>query len=156
MINNLTTFLTYENIYLAANWGVIPFWLLLIVAPNNFLSRTIVQSIIVPLLLSMAYIFIAYKIYLEGNIFEGFNLYLGLENLYTVYSDESFLLIFWLHFLALSLFVGCWISRDSQKYFIPKILTIVSLLATYFSGPVGLVVYWFFRIFFTKKINFNE
>ena len=39
---------------------------------------------------------------------------------------------------------------------IPKIITIPSLILTYFTGPVGLVVYWFFRIFFTKKISFND
>ena len=32
MINNLLSFLSYENIYLIANWGVIPFWLLLVIA----------------------------------------------------------------------------------------------------------------------------
>ncbi len=30
MISNLLSLLTYENIYFIANWGVIPFWLLLI------------------------------------------------------------------------------------------------------------------------------
>ena len=38
MINNLLSFLTYENIYLVANWGVIPFWFLLIFIPNPSLQ----------------------------------------------------------------------------------------------------------------------
>lgn len=156
MINNLLTFLTYENIYLLVNWGVIPFWLLLIIAPNNLFSKIMVHSIIAPLILALAYVFVAYEIYKAGNIFEGFELYLGLENLYSVYSEESFLLIFWLHFLALSLFLGGWITRDSQKYFIPRIFTILSLIVTYFSGPIGLIVYWFIRIFYSKKISFND
>ena len=156
MINNLVTFLTYENIYLLANWGVIPFWLLLIVAPNSIFTKALVHSIVVPLLLAFAYIFIVYQIYITGDFFEGFELYFGLESLYSVYSDESFLLIFWLHFLALSLFLGSWISRDSQRYLIPKVFTILSLILTYFSGPVGLVFYWFIRIFFSKKISFND
>jgi len=79
-----------------------------------------------------------------------------LDNLYSVYSEESFLLIFWLHFLSISLFIGSWIARDSLKFFVPRVLTIISLLLTYFAGPVGLVVYWFFRIFFSKKISFND
>ena len=32
MLNNLLAYITPENIYLVANWGVIPFWLLLIFA----------------------------------------------------------------------------------------------------------------------------
>ena len=156
MINNLEAYLTFENIYLIANLGVIPFWLMLILAPSHSATKFLVHSIIVPLLLAVAYIFVAYKIYIEGNFLEGFNLYLGLEELYAVYSNETFLLIFWLHFLSISLFVGSWISRDSERYMVPKIFTILSLIITYFTGPVGLVVYWLIRIFFSKKISFHE
>jgi hypothetical protein len=156
MINNLEIYLTVENIYLLANWGVLPFWFLLIIAPNNGVTNFLAQSIIAPLLLALAYIFIAYKIFLDGDILESFNLYLSLEDLYAVFSDEKILLIFWLHFLSISLFIGSWIVRDSYKYMIPKFLTIISLILTYFTGPVGLLIYWFFRIFFSKKISFNE
>ena len=41
MINNLLGILNYENIYLIANWGVIPFWLLLIFLPNNQITNLI-------------------------------------------------------------------------------------------------------------------
>ena len=156
MINNIEAYLTYENIYLVANWGVIPFWLLLLTVPNHGLTKFFTHSIVAPLLLATAYIFVAYKIYLEGNIFSGFDLYFGLENLYAVYSDETFLLIFWLHFLSISLFVGSWIARDSDKYLVPKILTIISLLLTYFAGPLGLFFYWFVRLFYAKKISFYD
>ena len=69
---------------------------------------------------------------------------------------ENFLLIFWLHFLSINLFIGSWMSRDAQKYMVPKILTMVSLILIYFSGPVGLVFYWIIRIFFARKISFYE
>ena len=156
MINNLLDILSYQNIYLIANWGVIPFWLLLIILPNHGVTNFFVQSIIAPLLLASAYCFVAYDIFLEGNIFNGFELYRGLDDLYAIFSSEAFLLIFWLHFLAISLFLGAWISRDSQRYIVPRFLVIISLILTYFTGPVGLFIYWFVRIFFAKKINFND
>ena len=156
MINNLLDILSYQNIYLIANWGVIPFWLLLIILPNHGVTNFFVQSIIAPLLLASAYCFVAYDIFLEGNIFNGFELYRGLDDLYSMFSSEAFLLIFWLHFLAISLFLGAWISRDSQRYIVPRFLVIISLILTYFTGPVGLFIYWFVRIFFAKKINFND
>ena len=156
MINNLLALLTYENIYLVANWGVIPFWLLLIFIPNHQLTNFFAQSIVVPLLLAIGYIYLSYLIFQDGNIFDSFELYKGLDGLYSMFANEALLLIFWLHFLAISLFVGSWIVRDSRKYFIPKILTIPSLILTYFTGPIGLVIYWFFRIFFAKKISFND
>ena len=156
MINNIEEYLTIENIFLISNWGVIPFWLLLLFSPNSSFTRFLVHSIIIPLMLGCAYVFIVYKIYLNDNFLEGFGLYLGIENLYAIFSDENFLLIFWLHFLSISLFVGAWIARDSTRYSIPKILTALSLTTTYFTGPLGIIIYWIIRIFFAKKISLNE
>ena len=156
MINNLLSLLTYENIYLIANWGVIPFWLLLIFLPNNQITNFFTQSIIPFLLLGVGYAYLSYKIYLENNIFDGFELYNGLDGLYSMFANEVLLLVFWLHFLAISLFMCSWIVRDGRKYLVPRIVTIPSLILTYFTGPVGLVIYWFFRIFFAKKISFND
>ena len=156
MINNLIEFINSDNIYLVANWGVIPFWLLLIFVPNHGFTNFFVQSIIAPLLLAISYAYFSYNLYLENNIFDGFELYRGLDGLYSMFANETLLLIFWLHFLAISLFTGGWIVRDSRRYLIPKIITIPSLILTYFTGPVVLVIYWFLRIFFAKKISFND
>ena len=156
MINNLLDILTYEFIYLLANWGVIPFWLMLIILPNYGVTSFLAQSIIVPLLLAIAYSFVAYNIFLEGSILDSFELYNGLSGLYSMFSNEAFLLIFWLHFLAISLFLGSWILRDSKKYMVPRFFVLISLVVTYFTGPVGLFIYWLIRIFFAKKISFND
>ncbi len=156
MINDLLALINPETIYLMANWGVIPFWVMLIIIPNHGLTNFFVQSIIVPLLLASGYMYLSYNLYLGNEIFDGFELYNGIDGLYSMFANEILLLIFWLHFLAISLFTGAWIVRDARKYFIPKIITIPSLVLTYFTGPVGLVVYWFFRIFFAKKISFND
>ena len=141
MINNLLNLLTLENIYLIANWGIVPFWLLLIVFPNHQVTNFFIQSIIVPLLLGTGYVYLSYNIYLDGNILGGFELYRWLDGLYSMFANESLLLIFWLHFLAISLFAGAWIVRDARKFFIPKIVIIPSLILTYLTGPVGLVFY---------------
>ena len=156
MTDNLLSFLTYENIYHIANIGVIPCWLLLILLPNHIITKFFVKSVIIPSLLSTAYIFISYQIYVTENIFEVFNLYLGLNELYALFSNEAFLLIFWLHFLSISLFVGNWIANDSQLYSVSRIFTIVSLILTYFTGPLGLVLYWIVRVFYSKKINYYD
>tara|TARA_Y100001958_G_C20696060_1_gene204257 strand:+ start:34 stop:504 length:471 start_codon:yes stop_codon:yes gene_type:complete len=156
MLNNLLTYFTSENIYLIANWGVIPFWLLLIFAPNHGLTNFFVQSIVAPALLAAGYAYLSYNLFLEKNIFDGFELYKGLDGLYSVFANENLLLIFWLHFLAISLFAGAWIVRDAKKYLIPRIFTTISIVLTYFTGPIGLFIYWFIRIFFAKKISFND
>ena len=94
--------------------------------------------------------------YLGNNLFDGFELYSGLDGLYSMFANETLLLIFWLHFLSISLFAGAWVVRDARRYFIPKIVTIPSLILTYFTGPIGLIFYWFIRILFAKKISFND
>ena len=156
MINDVLALINSETIYLVANWGVIPFWLLLIFVPNHGFTNFLVQSIIAPLLLAIGYAYLSYNVFLNNNILDGFELYDGLDGLYSMFANETLLLIFWLHFLSISLFAGAWIVRDSKKYLIPKIVTIPSLILTYFSGPIGLVFYWFIRIFFSKKISFND
>ncbi len=156
MINNLLTYLNLENIYLIANWGIIPFWLLLIFLPYHQLTNFFVQSVIAPLLLAVGYIYLSYGLFVEGDLFGGFELYSGIDGLYSMFANETLLLIFWLHFLSISLFTGAWIVRDGKRYLIPKIVLIPSLILTYFTGPIGLVLYWFIRIFFAKKISFND
>ena len=156
MINDVINFFDFETIYLFANWGIIPFWFLLIILPSHSLTNFLAKSVVAPLLLAIAYIFVSYNIYIQGNILDSFELYQGLDGLYSMFSNEAFLLVFWLHFLAISLFTGAWIVRDSQKYFIWRFLVIVVLVLTYFTGPVGLLLYWFIRIFFAKKVSFND
>ena len=121
MINEFEIYLTTENIYFWSNIGILPFWLLLIFLPNSKFTRILTNSIVIPLILVSAYSYIIYKAFLsDEQIFDVFNLYLSLESLYTIFATESFLLIFWLHFLALSIFLGSWISIDASKYLMPK------------------------------------
>tara|TARA_Y100000590_G_C15646092_1_gene986913 strand:+ start:361 stop:834 length:474 start_codon:yes stop_codon:yes gene_type:complete len=157
MLIQFQEFLTVENIYLWTNFGILPFWIMLLLIPNSKFTLIFVNSIIIPLILASAYIYVIYKIVLvEETFIEVFKLYLNLDNLYTVFSSESFLLLFWLHFLALNIFLGSWISREGVKYNIPRGLIAIPLILTYFVGPVGLVLYWFIRIFYAKRFWLND
>ena len=156
MINTLLQYLTYENIYYIANIGVIPCWLLLVFLPDHIVTKFFVKSVIIPFLLSVAYIFIVYQIFITENILDIFTLYLGLDEIYSLFSNEAFLLIFWLHFLTINLFAGNWIANDGKTYSISKIFIIISLILTYFTGPLGLALYWLIRIFYAKKINYYD
>ena len=98
-----------------------------------------------------------YQLIINGeNIFEIFDLYLGIENLHSLFSNDIFLLIFWIHFLGINLFLGSWVSRDALRYSLPKFLSGISLVLIYFTGPLGLVLYWFIRIFYSKKISLHD
>ena len=150
-------YLTHENIYLWANFAILPFWLMLIIIPNSKFAQFFVNSIIVPLILSATYIYIIYQAVLTNEpIFDVFKLYLSLDNLYILFATESFLLVFWLHFIALNLFLGSWISRDGIKYNIPRSLVFLPLILVYLTGPLGLVFYWIIRVFYAKKLGFHD
>ena len=157
MLMQFQNYLTFENIYLWTNFGILPLWLMLIMIPNSKFTQFFVNSIIVPLILSATYTYIIYQaILMDEPIFDFFKLYLSLDNLYTLFATENFLLVFWLHFLALNLFLGSWISRDGIKHNMPRSLVFLPLILVYFTGPLGLVLYWIIRVFYAKRISFHD
>ena len=157
MLTEFQEYLSFENIYIWANIGVLPFWFMLVLIPNSRITQIFVNSIIAPLILTSAYCYVIYQMFLlEEPVLTFFKLYSSLDNLYTIFSTESFLLLFWLHFLALNLFLGSWASRDAVKYSITRGLVLIPLIAIYFAGPLGLVLYWFMRIFRAKRLGLHD
>ncbi len=157
MFEQIYTYFTIETLYMWVNLGVLPFWFILIVFPQSHLSRIFVTSIFPFFILSGVYIFILYKSYLIGYDFDGnFSLYLGLSELSRLFEDHLYIMIFWTHFIAINLFIGGWIVKDSQKFSINKVLMAVPLIVTYLIGPIGLFLYWIIRIFYAKRISLYE
>ena len=157
MIEQIYTYFTIETLYMWINLGVLPFWFILIVFPQSHLSRIFVTSIFPFFILSGVYVFILYKSYLIGYDFDGnFSLYLGLSELSRLFEDHLYIMIFWTHFIAINLFIGGWIVKDSQRLVINKILIILPLIFTYLIGPLGLLLYWLIRIFYAKNINLYD
>ena len=157
MIEQIYTYFTIETLYMWINLGVLPFWFILIVFSQSHLSRIFVTSIFPFFILSGVYIFILYKSYQTGYDFIGnFTLYLGLNELSRLFEDHLYIIIFWTHFIAINLFIGGWIVKDSQKFSINKFLLALPLIFTYLIGPIGLVLYWIIRIFYAKRISLYE
>ncbi len=157
MIEQIYTYFTIETLYMWINLGVLPFWFILIVFPQSHLSRIFLTSIFPILILSGVYIFILYKSYLIGYDFtDNFTLYLGLTELSRLFEDHLYIMIFWTHFIAINLFIGGWIVKDSQKFSINKVLLALPLILTYLIGPLGLFLYWIIRIFYAKRISLYE
>ena len=125
--------------------------------PSSNINKFFVTSILPILLLSGAYIFALYKSYLNTYDFIGnFELYLSISNLSNLFSNNLFLILFWIHFVSINLFVGGWMVRDSQKLVMNKILVAFPLIITYLIGPLGVFIYWLIRIFYAKSINLYE
>ena len=157
MLTQIYTYFTIETIYLWLNFGVIPIWLVLIFFPNSKLNKIFLTSIFLPLIFGLIYVYIFYQLMLlNEDILDYLSIYSGLDGLADLFTNELFLLIFWVHFLAINLFLGSWVSRDALKHNMPKIFSAISLILIYFTGPIGLIVYWIVRIFFAKKISLYD
>ena len=157
MIEQIYAYFTIEILYFWVNLGVLPFWLILIFFPSSNINKFFVTSILPILLLGGAYIFALYKSYLNTYDFIGnFELYLSISNLSNLFSNNLFLILFWIHFVSINLFIGGWMVRDSQKLLINKFLVSFPLIITYLIGPLGVFIYWLIRIFYAKSINLYE
>jgi len=157
MLIQFQDYLSLNNIYLWSNFGIFPFWLMLAIIPNSKFTQFFINSIILPLILSSAYVYVIYQsVLLDESFFDIFKLYIDLESLYMFFGNEHFLLSFWIHFLAINLFTGSWVSRDALKYNISRKVVFIPLLIIYLVGPLGLVLYWVFRIFYAKRLSFHD
>lgn len=178
MFETIKDFFTLEMIYHFANIGVIPFWLLIIIVPHSKITQGLVNNLVIPLILALTYFYLAIEqIFPTGafetmikkdptgvlqnlkedpHILENFTLYLGIDNLMSLFDSTLFVLIFWIHFLTLSLFLGVWIANDAIKNNIHKYIVAFPLTLTYFTGPIGLFLYLFLRLLIAQKLRLHD
>ena len=157
MIDQIYTFFTIDMIYIWLTLGVLPLWILLIFFPQIKITKIFVTSIFPLIFLAAVNSYLIFTIYRnEINYLDAFNLYLNFDELLILFSDKNFAILFWIHFLAINLFCGSWIVRDYQKISMPKFLAFFPLILTYFTGPIGLSIYWLLRIFYSKKIDMYD
>ena len=157
MLEQINNFFNTEILYLWVNIGVLPFWLLIIFFPRSYLCKYLATSIFPIFLLSGAYMLVLYKAYIGSfDFIENFNLYLGIAYVSDLFKDNSYLLMFWIHFVSINLFVGGWMLKDSEKFTFNKIIMFFPLIITYLIGPIGIFIYWIVRIIHAKKINLYD
>ena len=157
MIEQIYTYFSTEKIYLWLNFGVLPFWLILLFFPQSKICKIFTTSIFPIIIFSLIYAYLIYVIFKDGYDFlRNFSLYLSFANLLYLFENSNFLILFWIHFLAINLFCGGWMGNDYQKFNMPKALIFFPLIITYFVGPLGIFIYWIFKIFYAKKINLYD
>ena len=157
MIEQIYTYFSTEKIYLWLNFGVLPFWLILLFFPQSKICKIFITSIFPIIIFSLIYAYLIYSIFKDGYDFlKNFSLYLNFANLLDLFENSYFLILFWIHFLAINLFCGGWMVNDYQKFNMPKALIFFPLIITYFVGPLGIFVYWIFKIFYAKKISLYD
>lgn len=111
-------------------------WLLLIILPKWKVTFWLIRYPVVPILLSATYC-----IYITGFFTIAGGGYNSLQQVRTLFSNDSLLLAGWVHYLAFDLLIGFAITRLSQERTISRWLIIPCLILTFVFGPIGFLIY---------------
>ncbi len=68
-----------------------------------------------------------------------------LPGLRALFMSDGGIVLGWTHYLAFDLFVGQWIARDADNKGFGRIVQIPFLFVTLMAGPIGLLLWLFFR-----------
>ena len=72
----------------------------------------------------------------------------SLEGLRPMLGTRSGTLAAWGHMLALDLFTGAWIYRQSRRLQAPAWLRVLALFFTFATGPFGLLIFLLWRLLY--------
>jgi hypothetical protein len=141
-----------ELLFKAATLTVLPFWLLLVVAPRWRWTQRLVHGPVVVLLLTPIYGYMVFG-YAPAPREMSF---LSLYGLMIGFSSPHLVMAGWVHYLIFDLFVGAWESRDAVRRRVPHWLVVPCLLGTLMFGPIGLLLYITARFFSVGALEYEE
>ena len=140
-----------EQIFAITNMIALLSWLFLLVAPRFVVTRKIILSGAIPLLLSAAYMILIVMFF--GKAKGGFD---SLANVMTLFTNEWAALAGWIHYLAFDLLIGTWEVRDAETRGISHWFVIPCLILTFLLGPIGFLLYCVLRAVTGKKEVKND
>ncbi len=141
-----------EILFKGANFAVLPFWLLLLVAPRWRGTQLLVHGPAVVLLLTPIY---AYMLFGYGPSPQNVDM-TTLYGVMSAFTAPHIVVAGWIHYLIFDLFIGAWEARDALRLHIPQLFVIPCLLATLVVGPVGLLLYVIVRFITRGVIQYDE
>ncbi len=134
-----------DDMYLALNYGVMPFWALIIFLPHLKITDMVVHSVFAPIFLGVTYTWLLANV--MGGVIpmpDGAG-FASLDALMKTFSVKEAVVAGWAHYIVFDLFVGAWIARDAQRVGINPFIVAVPLLLTFVVGPIGLLTYLMLR-----------
>lgn len=140
-------------VFKICNFGVLPFWLLLALAPRMRLTQQLVHSVIIPVCLGTVYAL--YLILSQDKTPDGAG-FGSLEAVMLFFTVPEAMLVGWVHYLVFDLFVGAWEVRDAQRLGINHWLVVPCLLFTLMLGPIGMLLYSILRFATKRRVSLVE
>lgn len=133
--------MTPDTLFQIANPLAMLGWLTLAFSPIAPKALLRVGTVVVPLLLSIAYAAIVLAYWQSGE--GGFD---SLTNVATLFENRWLLLAGWVHYLAFDLLIGGWEAHTARRAGIPHWLLIPCLGMTFMFGPAGYLLFQFVRL----------
>lgn len=135
-----------ETVFSIANLTALAGWILLVSAPFWSVTRKIVLSGAIPLLLAMAYLILIVLFF--GSAEGGFG---SLAEVMKLFTNPWATLAGWIHYLAFDLFIGAWEVRDARERGISHWFVVPCLVLTFHLGPAGFLLYHILRLVAPNK-----
>lgn len=130
------------------NWGVLPFWSLLVLAPRWRWTQRLVHSAFVPLLFGVAYVASLFAIE-HGAL-------TSVQAVSALLSTPWGVVVIWAHAVTLDLFAGAWLARDARRLGLHHAYVVPCLIGTLMYGPAGVVGYLVLRAALRRRFSLDE
>lgn len=141
-----------DRVFTIVNYGVMPAWTLLVLAPRWRWTGRLVHSVLVPALWGIAYGLLIFTDP-EGSPDASF---FTLDGVMAIFTSRQTVLAAWIHYLIFDLFVGAWETRDAARRGIPHLAVVPCLVLTLLFGPLGLLLYLLLRAAMTRRLGLDE
>ncbi len=141
-----------ETVFAVCNYGVVPFWLLLVVAPRSKAADFLVHSPLPAALLVPVY---AWLLFGDDPGPQGASFF-TLEGVTRIFTTPKTITACWIHYLVFDLFVGAWETRDAKRLGIPHVAVVPCLVLTLLFGPIGFLVYLALRFGLRRRFTLIE
>jgi hypothetical protein len=126
-----------DLIFNGANLFVLPFWGLMVLLPNWYVTRRVMDSYLPYAALAGLYVYLF--VTLDQSVLEAFSdPQLSLAGLAGMFANSQVMATGWVHFVVMDLFVGRWIYLQGQT---AGVFTRHSLALCLFAGPIGLLTH---------------
>lgn len=137
--------LSPDTMFKLVNYGVLPFWALLVFLPHLKITDWLVHSVFAPIVLGMVYAWLLASATFAGpGLPEGAS-FSSLEGVMKAFTVKEAVVAGWAHYIVFDLFIGAWEARDAQRLGMNHFVLIPCLLLTLLIGPVGLLLYLMIR-----------
>lgn len=134
-----------DTMYLVLNFGVMPFWALLILLPHARITEVAVHSVLVPLVLGVTYAWLLATAIAGPPAPPDGSGFATLPELMKTFTAPTAVVAGWAHYLVFDLFVGSWEARDAQRIGLHHLVVAPCILITFLVGPIGLLLYLMVR-----------